>query len=250
MKLATIIRLSIIAVFLIAIEVACRLKFVNPFNMVPPSQFTLGLFKLLVAGNLNLQIFATLLSIATAAIASIVVGFGCGLALHWSPRLRRALDPYLASYYAIPTFIFYPIMIVLFGINRTPIIAVGFLHAFVAMAMNTVNGLDRVPRVLTKTSLVLQLTPAQRVVEVIFPSVLPYFLTGVKFAFAYSIVGVIGAEFILSGEGLGYQISYAFNNFDNTNMYGLILLVVIIVIAINSVLFKLERNALTKRGLA
>jgi NitT/TauT family transport system permease protein len=239
-----------LAVLLVALEVVCRLKLVNPFTMVSPSQFTLGLFNLIAAGDLNQEILATLASIAVAAIASIVVGAGCGLALYKFPRLRRALDPYLASYYAIPTFIFYPVMIVFFGVNRMPIIAVGFLHAFVSMAMNTVNGLDRIPPVLTKTSRVLQLTAFQTVREVIFPSVMPYLLTGVKFAFAYSIVGVIGAEFIMSSAGLGYQISYAFANFDNTNMYGLILLVVILVVAINSVLFRFERHALIKRGLA
>ena len=67
----------------------------------------------------------------------------CSTAL---PRLRRAIDPLLASYYAVPTFMFYPLFIVLFGLNRWPLVAIGFLFAVVAMMLNTLNGFDRVPR--------------------------------------------------------------------------------------------------------
>ena len=39
-----------------------------------------------------------------------------------------------------------PLFIVLFGLNRWPLVAIGFLFAVVAMMLNTLNGLDRVPR--------------------------------------------------------------------------------------------------------
>ena len=78
------------------------------------------------------------------------------------PRLRRAIDPLLASYYAVPTFMFYPLFIVLFGLNRWPLVAIGVLFAVVAMVLNTLNGFDRVPVVLNKTARVMRLTRAQK----------------------------------------------------------------------------------------
>ena len=50
-------------------------------------------------------------------------------------------------------------------------------------------------------------------------------LTGAKLAVAYSLIGIIGAEFIMSRGGMGYEISFAYNNFDNATMYPLILLI-------------------------
>ena len=79
---------------------------------------------------------------------SLIVGSAAGLLLHKATRLRRALDPLLASYYAVPTFVFYPLFIVLFGLNRWPLIAIGFLFAVVAVIINTLDGLARIPRVL------------------------------------------------------------------------------------------------------
>ena len=61
-------------------------------------------------------------------------------------------------------------------------------------------------------------------------------LTGAKLAVAYSLIGVIGAEFIMSRGGMGYEISFAYTNFDNATMYPLILLILVVSIAINAVL--------------
>jgi hypothetical protein len=41
--------------------------------------------------------------------------------------------PRRTSYYAIPTFVFYPVFIVMFGLNRWPLIAIGFIFSIVAV---------------------------------------------------------------------------------------------------------------------
>ena len=61
-------------------------------------------------------------------------------------------EPFLASYYAVPFFAFYPVFIVLFGIGAAPIIVMGVLFGIVAMIMATLTGLDRVPLALRKTA--------------------------------------------------------------------------------------------------
>ena len=53
----------------------------------------------------------------------------------------------------------------------------------------------------------------------------PYLLTGAKLAVAYAFIGIIGAEFIMSRGGMGYEISFAYTNFDNATMYPLIVLI-------------------------
>ena len=72
--------------------------------------------------------------------------------LYWLPPLRRAFDPFLAAYYALPHFAFYPLLIVIFGLGSLPLIVLATLFAMVAMIVATLAGLDRVPRVLIKTA--------------------------------------------------------------------------------------------------
>ena len=143
--------------------------------------------------------------------------------LHATPRGRRIVDPLLATYYSVPVFVFYPLFIVLFGLNSIPKTVIGFLYAVVAMIINTLNGLDRVPSGYWKTAKAYQLTPAASATYIIFPSAGPYLFTGAKLAVVYSFIGVIGSEFILSSGGLGYRISFSYNNFQSDVMYGLIL---------------------------
>ena len=131
---------------------------------------------------------------------AIVGGFGLGYALFRLPRLRRALDPLLASYYAIPTFIFYPLFIVLFGLNRLPLVAIGFIFGVVAMAIDTLTGFERVPPVLQPDGAALRLTEPATLVQITMPACAPYLLTGAKLVIAYSFIGVIAGEFVLLGR--------------------------------------------------
>src|SRR5262249_32841495 len=83
---------------------------------------------------------------------SVLGGFLIGVVVHAIPRLRRVLDPILTSYYAVPTFVLYPLLIVFFGIGPTSLIVLGALFGIVAMIVATVTAIDRIPRVLLKVA--------------------------------------------------------------------------------------------------
>jgi NitT/TauT family transport system permease protein len=110
------------------------------------------------------------------------------------------------------------------------------------MMSATLTGLDRIPGVLQKTARVLRLTPLQSALTVQLPAALPYLFTGVKLAFSYAFIGVIASEFILSGDGIGYAIAYAYNNFDNTTMYGLILFIILVASVVNAALDAMDQR--------
>ena len=80
------------------------------------------------------------------------------------------------------------------------------------------------------------------------PYAAPYILTGAKLAVAYSLIGIIGAEFIMSRGGMGYEISFAYNNFDNATMYPLILLILLVSITVNILLARWEKRLMIRRG--
>jgi NitT/TauT family transport system permease protein len=183
-----------------------------------------------------------------AVLLSVAGGFGIGAVIHSFPRLRRAIDPFLASYYALPFFAFYPLFIVLFGLGRGAIVAIGVLFGIVAMIISTLTAFDRIPRVLVRTASVYRMGPVEAALRVKLPSAIPYLFTGFKLAIAYAFIGVIAAEFIMATSGLGYSISYAFNNFDNGTMYGLMLFVIVLVTVVNAVFHTIERRLLRRWG--
>ena len=242
------LRLGVILAALGALEILCRTGAVDPITLIPPSAMAFGAWRLLASGQYTEDIRLTLGTVALACLLAVAAGFALGYMLFRLPRLRRALDPFLASYYAVPTFIFYPLFIVLFGLNRWPLVAIGFVFAFIAMAINTLAGFERVPRVFRRTARVLRLSATQEMLRVTIPASAPYLFTGVKLAVVYAFIGVIAGEFVLSGAGIGHQIAFAYNNFDNATMYGLMLLLIGLVGGLNMVLFAWERRLYLRRG--
>jgi NitT/TauT family transport system permease protein len=243
-----LLRALIIVGFVLLLEVLCRSGVVSPTVMIPPSAMAVHLWKLLASGRVNADIVETLGNVVAAFVLSVTVGFASGAVIHSLPRLRRAIDPFLATYYALPFFAFYPLFIVLFGLGRPPIIAIGFLFGVVAMIIATLNGFDRIPRALIKTAKIYRMGPVSTALRIKLPSAAPYLFTGVKLAVAYSFIGVIAGEFIMSSSGLGYSIAYAFNNFDNRSMYALMLFVIVLVTIVNALFYVWEQKLLARRG--
>jgi NitT/TauT family transport system permease protein len=248
MSRAGFLRLVIVAGFVVTVELMCRLGAISPRVLIPPSDMAVRLVRLLASGDASADIVETLGNVVVATVLSLVAGFAAGAAIHAFPRLRQAIDPFLASYYAVPFFAFYPLFIVLFGLGRGAVIAIGFLFGVVAMIIATFNGLDRIPRALVRTAAVYRMGPVATALRVKLPGAAPYLFTGIKLAIAYCFIGVIAAEFIMAPSGLGYSISYAFNNFDNGRMYALMLFVIIVVTLVNAALHACERRLLRRWG--
>ena len=248
LRKATGIRLVLIAAVVLGLEIACRTGIIRRFTMIPPSEMVESLLRLFQSPEVLSDIGETLRAVALALVSALVVGFLVGALLYAIPRARRIADPLLATYYSVPVFVFYPLLIVLFGLNAIPKTVIGFLYAFVVMIINTLNGLDRVPDVVWKTAKVLHLGRVATALHLVLPCAGPYLFTGAKLAVMYSFIGVIGSEFILSSGGLGYRISFSYNNFQSDVMYGLILFVLLVVICINMGLYAWERSLMERRG--
>jgi NitT/TauT family transport system permease protein len=152
-----VVRVLIVAGAFAALEILCRASIINRMTMIPPTEMVAVLWQILESGRYNADIAFTVVNTAAAVVLSVVGGFAVGAILHALPRLRRALEPLLSAYYAVPAFVFYPLLIVAFGVGRGALIAMGALVGIVAMIVNTLSGLDRVPPVLMKTAAVLAL---------------------------------------------------------------------------------------------
>jgi NitT/TauT family transport system permease protein len=219
-------RIVVLIAAIAALEVLCRFGWIDRMTMIPPSEMVDALWAMLRSGSASDDIQYTLDNMLAAIVLSVTIGFVAGTAIHAVPRLRSVLDPLLASYYAVPIFVFYPLLIVLFGITNLPLIIIGAMFGVVAMIVNTLTGLDRVPRAFAKSARLFRLGRIQELYLVSLPSAGPHFITGLKFSIVYSVIGVIAGEFILSSRGIGYRIAFAYNNFDTRAMYALMLLLI------------------------
>ena len=243
-------RSAVVVGLVLLLELLCRTHVIKPLTMIPPSVMAVEMVRLIAAGEITDDIVQTASEVGAAFAVSVAAGFALGALVQALPRVRRAIDPLLASWYAVPFFVFYPLLVALFGLNVLPLIAIGVVFATPAMMLSTIAGLDRVPHVLRNVARVHRMSQLQEVALITLPSAMPHLFTGLKLSFAYAFIGVIAGEFILSGGGLGYGIAYAYDSFENRKMYALMLLVLLVAIGVNGALHVWEMRLARRRGAA
>ncbi|MBO0750683.1 MAG: ABC transporter permease [Bradyrhizobiaceae bacterium] len=242
-------RIVMLAGILAVLEVLCVTGVISRLTMQAPHRMVADLVVMLASGALNMAIAKTFGNAFLAFVIAVALGIVGALVLHRQRLLRSTLEPLFATYYAIPVFAFYPLLIILFGLGDAPQIFIAAMLGVVAVIVNTLNGLDRVPAVLLKTARIHRMGPLATAWRVTLPCAAPYILTGAKFAVAYAFIGIIGAEFIMSNGGMGYEISFAYNNFDNATMYPLIVLILVVSIGINALIARAEKSLMARCGL-
>lgn len=241
-------RFALVAGAIGLLELLCRSGVISRLTMIPPSEMAVALAALLASGRYTSDILFTAGNVGFGVALAVGGGFLCGLALHGLPRLRSVVAPLLAAFYAVPTFVFYPLLIVLLGLGRAPLVAIAALSGIVGMIVNTLDGLDRIPPVYVKTARANRMGPVAAALLIRLPAATPHLVTGLKLAISYSIIGAIAGEFILAVAGVGRQIAFAYNNLDNRTMYALLLGLLAAVTIVNVAIHEWERRTRRRWG--
>jgi NitT/TauT family transport system permease protein len=247
-RAALLVRIAVLAGAVGSLEICCRLGIIDPLTIIAPSEMVTAMIDRLGSGELNESIVNTFSTILIAFVLAIGCGTLAGALVHRSRRMRDVVDPLLASYYSVPTFIFYPLLVALLGLGKAPLVVLGLLSATPPVMISTLSGLDGVSPVLMKLARVQRLNPVRALRWIVLPAALPRLFTGFKLALSYALIGVIAGEFILSGTGLGYAISFAYQSFDNRTMYGVMLFVLLVAITANGILYVWEGRLARRRS--
>lgn len=221
----------------VLVEVLARSGAVSGADLVPVSEMLVGIGGLLVDPEFLVgSLLWTVTLIAVSFVLATVLGVGLAYTLWRARWWRRAVQPYLNIYYAVPTFALYPIFVVLFGTGAVPIVLLAVAFSSVVIAANALNGFSSVPASVNKLAASLQLGSSQYLRKVLLPAAAPDIAAGMKLGFVYALIGVLATEFILSTRGLGQFISNAYITFDADEMYAGILFVCLFALAANLLL--------------
>ncbi|MHA6616196.1 ABC transporter permease [Pseudonocardia sp. DLS-67] len=218
----------------VAVELLARSGVVDGTDLIPVSEMLAGIAALLVDPEFLVgDLLWTVGLIAVSFTLATALGVGLAYTLWRAVWWRRAVQPYLNVYYAVPTFALYPILVVLFGTGAIPIILLAVAFSSVVIAANALNGFDSVPPTVDKLAASLRLRPGTYLWKVLLPSAAPNIAAGMKLGFVYALIGVLATEFILATRGLGQFISHAYITFDSEEMYAGILFVCLFALGAN-----------------
>ena len=213
-----------------------------------PSVIFGALGSLLVEPQFWLDAQRTGIEVAVSIVFGCVLGFAAGLLFWKVPLIGRVFEPYLVSFYAVPLVLFYPVMIVLVGINAWSVIILATIMAAIPMALNTAVGLNQMPPVYMKLARSLRASPRQTLFAIAIPAAGPFIVAGLRLAVVYALIGTIAMEFTTAQAGLGYRIRYLYEIFNNTEMFAYIVVVLLLSCLLTVLLAAVERVLLRGRN--
>ena len=215
------------------------------FRDVVPSLLAIGasIWKLL----LNPAFYANLQVTAWEVFASLAIGGAAGvfvgILLGANRFLAAAYEPYV--YYLAPTprIIFFPVMIMWFGVGVASKIALGALSCFFTVALSTAGGMRQMDKVLIRVGKSFRATAWQMGMKIYLPAMRVPVLNGIRLGFGTATVTALLAETKLSNQGLGFMIMQIYARFDMPSLYGLLIIVFVFAGLGNLLLGKLTNTS-------
>lgn len=240
--------LALIIGFLLFAEVGARTGLWSDRILPAPSVILSELGRLFSEGQFWNDAARTGIEVAFSILFGSLLGFAAGLTFWKLPAVGRIFEPYLVSFYAVPLVLFYPVMIVIVGINATSVIILATIMAAIPMALNTAVGLNTMPPVYMKLARSLKTSPRQTLFAIAIPAAGPYIVAGLRLAVVYALIGTIAMEFTTAQAGLGYRIRYLYEIFNNNEMFAYIAVVLVLSCILTALLASVERILLRGRN--
>jgi ABC-type nitrate/sulfonate/bicarbonate transport system permease component len=233
-----------IIVFLALWELSSRIGLVNPRFFPPASDVLVQLFVEFGSADFWTAVAQTMTSwaigLAISAAAAIVIGFVIG----GSTFLRRATHTTIEFLRPIPSVALIPLAVLLFGVSIESSLMLVIYASFWQILIQVLYGTADVDSVAMDTAKSYGLGWWARVRHVVWPTTLPYLITGLRLAAAVALVLAITAELVIGTEGLGKQIALNQSGGSIVPMYALVVATGLIGVIINIVMRLVERRAL------
>ena len=234
--------LLVLAVAAGALEAAASFGLVSPFTVPRPSAVAMAIWRLVESEALLAALISTLLTTLAAVGIAVLIGLPAGYWLYRHPSFGVAYRTWLAALFAAPTILLYPLALVFFGRSYLTIIVMGVLTGVVPIILGTRDGLATVPRPLVAVGRAFHVSRAQEFWKILLPAGALMIFSGIRLGTIYTLLNVIGIEFLVNFGGLGFLVSNLNDRFDYPGMYAAILFVILICVCMLAALNLVERR--------
>ena len=150
--------------------------------------------------------------------------------------LSRAYESYLYYLGPTPKIIFFPILIMWFGVGPGSKIAMGALSCFFPIALSVAAGMRQIDRVLVRVGNSFRATQMQMATKIYLPAMRAPIVNGMRLGLGVGLIGTLLAETKLSNKGIGFLIFQAYSLFDMPRMYAMLIVLFVVSIGANALI--------------
>ncbi|NYH55081.1 ABC-type nitrate/sulfonate/bicarbonate transport system permease component [Nocardiopsis arvandica] len=180
------------------------------------------------------------LGLAIAFVAAVLLGFAMGAL----PRVRAFTNSTVDFLRPIPSVALIPLAILLYGTDLRSTLLLVVYACFWLIYIQVLYGVADVDPVAEQTARSYGLGRLARIRYVVWPTTLPYLMTGVRLAAAVALILAITAQLIIGSPGIGQEIAVAQSSGAVSSVYALIVATGALGVLINIGVRVLERRVL------
>jgi len=214
-----VLTLAAPAIILLVWEFLSRTERIDPLFWPAPSSLWDTADRLIRDGSLFDDIWASLLRILGGFLVGAVPGVALGLAMGLFWPVRVFFMPIATAIYAIPKIAVLPLVIIAFGIGETSKIAVVALSIFFLVVLNTMSGVLTIDNSYKDVAHNFGASRWQLFTTVALPGALPAIFVGLRLALGFSLIVIVGTEFLSAKNGVGYLIWQSYQTLAIKKMY-------------------------------
>jgi len=189
--------------------------FILPSPLMIWNTFTEILFNGILIRHFSITLLEVLLGLTAGSMMATTIGYW----LAKSPTLERILSPYLVASQAIPTVAIAPLLVIWFGPGLFSKVLIAALIVFFPVLVNTVVGVNSVPKDLRDLMRSLRASKSQTLRYLEIPAALPVFLGGLRIGATLSVIGAVVGEFVGADRGLGFLINVGRGQYDTALVF-------------------------------
>jgi len=233
----------LLIVFLAVWEGYVRIWDVSPFILPSPSVAIFAWFEAMATQRLWVHSWITVEETALGFFFATVTGVSLGMVLGSLPRLEKTLSPFIVATQVVPKVALVPLFVVWFGFGLTPKVIIAAVLAFFPILVNTILGVKSVDRGHQEVMTSLNASRWQELTQLIFPSSLPYILSGMEMGVVMAIIGAVVGEYLGGNSGLGVLAVQEMNAFNTTALFAVIIHLSVIGFVLFAAIVAIRRHA-------
>lgn len=171
------------------------------------------------------NVLASLQRVGVGFGLAALVGIPLGFAIGRVQFLSAMFGPIISLLKPVSPLAWLPIGLLVFKSANPAAIWSIFICSIWPMIINTAVGVQRVPQDYMNVARVLNLSEWKILTKILFPSVLPYMLTGVRLSIGTAWLVIVAAEMLTGGVGIGFWV---WDEWNNLNVPHIIIAIVVI----------------------
>ena len=231
--------------FLLLWELVPRVGIVEPRFLPPASEVIAALVTDFGLTAFWVAVGETMLAWVIGLVMAIVLAVVLGFIIGSSMFLRKFTNSTVEFLRPIPSVALIPLAVLLFGVKIESTLMLVVYASFWQVFIQVLYGVADVDNVAMQTAKSYGLSSMARVRHVVFPTALPYLMTGIRLAASVALILAITAELVIGSPGLGREIALAQSGGAISGMYALVLATGLIGVVINLLMRFIERKTLS-----